>query len=145
MEAGRAQCPVAASFASETFRDPGNFVDILRQSIPLGLATIGQLFVMLAGGIDMSVGMIARVVGLGAAVVMTKAGLPPILVLPVGLLAGAALGFINGLVYMSRREIMTLTPAVAAGFAESLVAIGFGFGCLTVTWLCVAIGMWRKP
>src|SRR5262245_35345280 len=60
-------------------------------------------------------------------------------------LSGTALGFINGLVYMSRREIMTLTPAVAAGFAESLVAIGFGFGCLTVTWLCVAIGMWRRP
>ena len=60
-------------------------------------------------------------------------------------LSGTALGFINGLVYMSRRDIMTLTPAVAAGFAESLVAIGFGFGCLTVTWLCVAIGMWRKP
>jgi len=58
---------------------------------------------------------------------------------------GTALGFINGLVYMSRREIMTLTPAVAAGFAESLVSIGFGFGCLTATWLLVAIGMWRKP
>jgi hypothetical protein len=58
---------------------------------------------------------------------------------------GTTLGFINGLVYMSRREIMEFTPAVAAGFAESLVSIGFGFGCLTATWLLVAIGMWRKP
>jgi hypothetical protein len=58
---------------------------------------------------------------------------------------GTALGFINELVYMSRREISTLTTAVAAGTAESLVTIAFGFGCLTATWLFVAIGMWRKP
>ena len=58
---------------------------------------------------------------------------------------GTALGLINELVYMSRREIESLTPAVAAGTAESLVSVGFGFGCLTATWLCVAIGMWRKP
>jgi hypothetical protein len=58
---------------------------------------------------------------------------------------GTALGFINGLVYMSRREILSPTPAVLAGIAESFVSIGFGFGCLTATWLCVAIGMWRKP
>src|SRR5688572_6943261 len=57
---------------------------------------------------------------------------------------GTALGFINELVYMSRREISTLTTAVAAGTAESLVSVGFGFGCLTATWLFVAIGMWRK-
>jgi hypothetical protein len=58
---------------------------------------------------------------------------------------GTALGFINELVYMSRREITTLTTAVSAGTAESLVSIAFGFGCLTATWLFVAIGMWRKP
>ena len=58
---------------------------------------------------------------------------------------GTALGFINELVYMSRREISSLTPAVLAGTAEGLVSIGFGFGCLTATWLFVAIGMWRKP
>jgi hypothetical protein len=59
--------------------------------------------------------------------------------------SGTALGFINELVYMSRREISSLTPAVLAGTAEGLVSIGFGFGCLTATWLCVAVGIWRKP
>jgi hypothetical protein len=28
--------------------------------------------------------------------------------------------------------------------AESLVPVFFGFGCLTVAWLCVAFGLWRK-
>ena len=58
---------------------------------------------------------------------------------------GTALGFINELIFMTRREITTFTPQVLAGTAESLVSVGFGFGCLTATWLCVAIGMWRKP
>lgn len=115
---------VAASIMSETFRDPGNFVDILRQSIPLALATIGQVFVMLAGGIDMSVGMIARVVGLGAAVAMTKAGLPPILVLPLGLLVGAALGLINGAIvarFSAQPFILTLgTMGILFGVALAI-------------------------
>lgn len=115
---------LAASIMSETFRDPGNFVDILRQSIPLALATIGQVFVMLAGGIDMSVGMIARVVGLGAAVAMTKAGLPPLLVLPVGLLVGAALGFVNGAIvarFSAQPFILTLgTMGILFGVALAI-------------------------
>ncbi len=85
-----------ASFFSQTFRDPSNIIDVLRQSIVLGLATIGQVFVMLAGGIDMSVGMIARVIGLGTAVAMTTMGVPPLLALPAGLLAGALIGLVNG-------------------------------------------------
>ena len=31
------------------------------------------------------------------------------------------------------------------GFAEALVPIFFGFGCLTIAWLCVAVGLWRRP
>jgi ribose transport system permease protein len=87
---------IGASILSETFRDPDNLLAVLRQSTVLGLVTIGQLFVMLAGGIDMSVGMIARVVGLGVAVCMTTLGLPPLVVLPLGLVAGALIGLFNG-------------------------------------------------
>ncbi|HMN84394.1 MAG TPA: ABC transporter permease [Bauldia sp.] len=83
-----------ASALSPTFRDFGNLMDILRQSTVLGLATIGQLFVMLAGGIDMSVGMIARVAGLGVAVAMTTPGPPPLLALPLAPLAGALIGLV---------------------------------------------------
>jgi ribose/xylose/arabinose/galactoside ABC-type transport system permease subunit len=89
---------VVASMLSETFRDPANLLDVLRQSTVLGLVTIGQLFVMLAGGIDMSVGMIARVVGLAVAVCMSTLGLPPLLVLPLGLAAGALIGLVNGII-----------------------------------------------
>jgi hypothetical protein len=42
-------------------------------------------------------------------------------------------------------ETPVLTRAAAVGIAESLVTLFFGFGCLTVAWLCVAIGLWRRP
>src|SRR5262245_36287227 len=57
---------------------------------------------------------------------------------------GTALGFINGLRYVGVRQLTSFTPPVAIGLAESLVPLFFGFGCLTVTWLCVTIGLWRR-
>jgi len=46
--------------------------------------------------------------------------------------------------YISLRN-MAFTPAVAMGFAEALVPLFVAFGCLTAVWLCVAIGLWRRP
>jgi hypothetical protein len=34
---------------------------------------------------------------------------------------------------------------MALGAAESLVTLFVAFGCLTVAWLCVALGMRRDP
>jgi hypothetical protein len=60
-------------------------------------------------------------------------------------ISGSTAGVINSFVGMARTQTPVFSPAVAAGFAESLVAIFFGFGCLMIAWLCVAVGMWRKP
>lgn len=59
--------------------------------------------------------------------------------------AGTALGFINELRFISRSETVTFSQAVAQGLAESLLTLLFGFGCLTVAWLCVTLGLWRQP
>jgi hypothetical protein len=58
---------------------------------------------------------------------------------------GVAVGFINELVFISRSGTVTFSPQVAVGLAESLVTLFVGFGCLTVAWLCVTIGLWRRP
>ena len=57
---------------------------------------------------------------------------------------GVAIGLINELTFISRRGTVPL-PQILAGLAESLVPLFFGFGCLTVAWLCVALGIWRRP
>ena len=59
--------------------------------------------------------------------------------------AGVAVGFINELRFISRSETVTFSQGVAAGLAEGLVPLFFGFGCLTVAWLCVTLGLWRRP
>jgi hypothetical protein len=59
--------------------------------------------------------------------------------------AGVTVGFINELRFVSRLEEVAFSRVVAIGLAESLVPLFFGFGCLTVAWLCVTIGLSRRP
>jgi hypothetical protein len=58
--------------------------------------------------------------------------------------AGVTLGFINELRFIGRSQTLA-TGQVVIGVAESLVPLFFGFGCLTVGWLCVTLGLWRRP
>ncbi|MBD1862935.1 MULTISPECIES: ribose ABC transporter permease [Trichocoleus] len=83
------------TFLTPTFLTPGNLVNIARQaSINIVLAT-GMTFVILTGGIDLSVGSILGV----SAVVAVLVSLIPALgwaAVPAALLAGLAMGLANG-------------------------------------------------
>jgi len=59
---------------------------------------------------------------------------------------GATLGVVNAFVYVANRPSVTFTtPAVLVGVAEALTTLVFDFGCLMLAWICVAIGLWRRP
>ena len=60
-------------------------------------------------------------------------------------ISGFALGVLNAFRGMGLSETPQFSPIVAVGLAESFVPIFFGFGCLTAAWLCVALGLWRRP
>ena len=60
-------------------------------------------------------------------------------------ISGSILGVVNVLVLIGRSEGPGFPQPAWYGFAEALVPIFFGFGCLTVAWLCVAVGLWRRP
>jgi ribose transport system permease protein len=89
---------IVASVLSPQFRQMSNLTDVLRQSIVLGLVTVGQVYVLLGGGIDMSVGMTARVVALGVAVAMSETLIHPAVLILLGLVAGGLIGLVNGFV-----------------------------------------------
>ena len=59
--------------------------------------------------------------------------------------SGTALGVLNVFQGMGTHETVGFPRLAAVGLAESLVPLVFNFGCLTVTWLCVALGLWRRP
>jgi hypothetical protein len=59
-------------------------------------------------------------------------------------LCGAVLGLMNGLHWYAVNEPPPPTRLLALGLAESLVSLFVAFGCLTVGWLCVALGLRRN-
>ena len=56
-----------------------------------------------------------------------------------------ALGVLNFFRGLGMSETRALTNAGLIGLSESVVPIFFAFGCLMLAWLCVAIGMSRRP
>jgi ribose transport system permease protein len=91
---------VYAAAQAENFRTMSNMANIMRQSILLGMIAIGQSVVILSGGIDFSVAMIARVVALTVATIFAAQNSNPALIVPlilVGMVIGVTLGSVNGL------------------------------------------------
>ena len=114
------------SFLTPNFLTPGNFVNILRQaSINIVLAT-GMTFVILTGGIDLSIGSI---LGVSAVVAVLTSLLPGVgwLAIPVTLLTGLGLGLLNGalIAFLELPPfIVTLGALTALRGAAYLVANG---------------------
>lgn len=87
---------LSAAIAIPAFRDPANLANILRQASVLGIIAIGQTFVIAAGLIDLSVGMIAGLVVVLACLVLGGDPSLTFVVVPLMLMLGAAIGLING-------------------------------------------------
>ena len=73
------------------------FENLLRDNAILGLAAIGMTFVILSGGIDLSVGSMIGLVSIIAARLIGEAGWHPALVIPLVLAFGALYGAGQGL------------------------------------------------
>jgi ribose transport system permease protein len=98
----------------EAFLTPENLLNILRQNSMLGVVALGMTFVILTGGIDLSVGALLAVAGVIAANLADR-GL--FVALAAALAATTTLGLINGLVIAKARIqpfIVTLAMMIAA-------------------------------
>lgn len=85
------------SFTNENFMTWGNWVNVLRQTSINGLLAIGMTFVILTGGIDLSVGSLLAVSAMVTGSMVTGEHPSSLwLAIPAGLLAGTALGAVNG-------------------------------------------------
>jgi hypothetical protein len=60
-------------------------------------------------------------------------------------LGGAVVGLMNALRWYATQTQDSSSRIMAIGVAESIVTLFVAFGCLTVAWLCVAMGMRRTP
>jgi rhamnose transport system permease protein len=85
------------SIRAPGFLAPANIQRIVNDTSILVMVSIGQFFVILAGGIDLSVGSIIGFSGMAASLINeANPGLPAGIVLVLGVLIGAGFGMVNG-------------------------------------------------
>ena len=136
-----------------------NITNLVRQTAIIGIAAIGMTFVIMAGGIDLSVGSVLAVCGMSAALLM-KSGLPPIPAVLIAFIVGILLGMINGiLIYdgqvppfiatlgmmtAARGVVMLISGArMVTGLPDSFVQFAqirlLGIPSLALVWLGVIL------
>ena len=112
---------VVFSAIDEHYFTMANLIDIVDQSTINGLIAIGMTFVIVTGGIDLSVGSVMAIVIVLVGRLLTEQGMDPISATIVGIILGFALGSFNGFLITRLKLqpfIATLgTMSVYRGFA----------------------------
>lgn len=85
------------SFGSEFFFTKANIINILLATAVNGILAVGVTFVIITGGIDLSIGTGMTFSAVMAGVAVTFLGLPVGVGVVVGLLTGGVIGLVNGL------------------------------------------------
>ncbi|MEO8038431.1 MAG: ABC transporter permease [Betaproteobacteria bacterium] len=125
---------IVFSMLSEQFLKVDNLVNLVRQSVYLILVSLGQMLALVTGGFDLSVGTILAVTSVATAMVMAHLfGADPDAVwfaigigCCAGLLAGAAVGVVNGLgvAYLGVSPFIMTLGTQSVGFGVALLLTG---------------------
>jgi len=105
---------IFAAYRYDRFLTEFNISNVLRQNSMLGLVALGMTFVILTGGIDLSVGSLVAVSGVIAALLANRG---TVFAVAAAIAFTAALGLVNGLVIAKARIqpfIATLAMMIAA-------------------------------
>lgn len=81
--------------ATDNFATPSNLLTVLRQICTNALLAFGMTFVLIIGGIDLTVGSVLGACGVSV-VMLIESGVPIAAAVALSLLLGAVLGLING-------------------------------------------------
>lgn len=86
------------SILSPQFFQASNFFNISKQIATLGICAVGFSFVLITGGIDLSLGYQISLVNIVCAYLMTRMGMNWILAIVVAIIIGTLIGFVNGFI-----------------------------------------------
>jgi ribose transport system permease protein len=99
---GLALVCLAGVFLNENFATLDNVMNVLTRTAFIGIIAVGMCFVIISGGIDLSVGSMAALIA-GTTILMMNsagaAGWPPHLAVAAGMLFAVALGALFGLAH----------------------------------------------
>ncbi|MEK8129196.1 ABC transporter permease [Paenibacillus filicis] len=116
-----------ASLISDSFLSLANIKNVLRQISIVGILSIGMTFVILLGGIDLSVGSVLALAGTVVMASQVNYGLPIPVSILLGLAAGALIGLMNGILitygkitaFITTLAMMTVARSLALYYADA--------------------------
>lgn len=132
------------SITSEAFFVQNNLLNVARQVSMLGIAAVGMTFVLLLGGIDLSIGSQITLVNVVTAWLMIHGGVNPVLACVIAIVMSTSIGFLNGWIIANIKmppiivtlSMMIIIEGVAYivckglpifGFPKSFAIIGQGY------------------
>ncbi|QCJ00375.1 ABC transporter permease [Agrobacterium larrymoorei] len=124
--AGLIVVSILMGLASDNFFSLNNIMNVLRQVSVVGILAVGMTFVILTGGIDLSVGAVMALVGTLSAGLMVNYGVPASLSLVIGLFIGLGIGLLNGILVAWGKMPAIIVTLATMGMARGLGLIYSG-------------------
>ncbi|OAI92429.1 ABC transporter permease [Agrobacterium pusense] len=124
--AGLIVVSILMGLASDNFFSLNNIMNVLRQVSVVGILAVGMTFVILTGGIDLSVGAVMALIGTLSAGLMVNTGLSPAIALPAGLFIGLGIGIFNGALVAWGKMPAIIVTLATMGMARGLGLIYSG-------------------
>lgn len=132
---------VVLTFASDSFLTASNLLNVSQQISTNFLIAIGMTFIILLGGIDLSVGSIVALTGLVMGIMMKNWGLPVSVSILLGLLFASVIGLITGLLitgfdlppFIATLGMMSIARGAAYSVTEGQPIYTFPSGFLAIT------------
>lgn len=90
---------------TDKFLTAYNVINLFKQASIYGIVAVGLSFVILTGNIDLSIGAVSGLSALVCAILMAKMGWPPMLAIMAAILAGTAIGAVNGFVIYDMKVV----------------------------------------
>ena len=121
--------------ATPHFLTVSNLLNVLEQTALNAVVAVGMTFVIISGGIDLSVGSVLALAGICLALAL-EAGVPAPAALAIALVVGGACGLANGLLitlgrlppFIATLGMMSVARGIALMLAEGRPISGFGEG-----------------
>lgn len=127
---------IAVFFAISTggiFLEPRNLSNLILQIAEIGLLGLGVTLVLLLGEIDLSVAAVSTLCSVILAVASERMGYPGWVAIIIALLAGALVGFVNGIfIAVLRVPSFIVTLAAAIAYEGLLLALLAGQSTLII-------------
>ncbi len=101
----------------EKYLSPFNIRIILSQTVIVAISAIGMTLIIISGGIDLAVGSTIALSGVVTALGMNR-GLDPAVAVGAGILVGAAVGCVNGLVITGLKVVPFIATLGMLGVAR---------------------------